>query len=55
MYEIQLKNRNFNDIEKIIQLGKEMGFFMAVTTNGTILKSIAPDRIFNIIIFFEIS
>ncbi|HDZ17439.1 hypothetical protein LCGC14_0957970 [marine sediment metagenome] len=33
------------EISEIIQLAKEMGFFIAVTTNGTVLKSITPDRI----------
>ena len=32
-------------IEEIVELGKEMGFYMAVTTNGTILKDIRPDRL----------
>ncbi len=33
------------EIEKIISLGKELGFFMAITTNGTLLKPIHPDRL----------
>ncbi|MFW9823149.1 MAG: radical SAM protein [Candidatus Thorarchaeota archaeon] len=33
------------DIAKIIQKGRELNFFVAVTTNGTILKSIKPHRI----------
>ncbi len=33
------------NITKIIQKGRDMGFFMAITTNGTILKPIKPHRI----------
>ena len=33
------------EIVRIIQKGREMGFFMAVTTNGTILKPIKPHRV----------
>ena len=33
------------DITDIIQQGKDMGYYMAVTTNGTVLKPIRPDRI----------
>lgn len=32
-------------ITEIVDLGREMGFFMAVTTNGTELKEIKPNRI----------
>lgn len=34
-----------SDIEDIIRIGKNMGYYIAITTNGTILKPIAPDRI----------
>lgn len=33
------------DIIKIVQLGRDFGFFMAVTTNGTILKPIKAHRV----------
>ncbi len=33
------------DIKKIVEMGIAMGFFMAVTTNGTILKPIKANRI----------
>ncbi len=33
------------DIEKIIHLGKDLGFFIAVTTNGILKKPIIPHRI----------
>jgi organic radical activating enzyme len=33
------------DIAEIIKLGKELGFFVAVTTNGTVLKQVKPDRV----------
>ena len=32
-------------ISEIVQLAKDMGFFIAVTTNGTVLKPITPDRV----------
>jgi organic radical activating enzyme len=32
-------------IEEIVELGKKMGFYVAVTTNGTILKDICTDRL----------
>ncbi|MFQ6095202.1 MAG: radical SAM protein [Candidatus Bathyarchaeia archaeon] len=32
-------------IEDIVELGERMGFYMAITTNGTILKDIRPDRL----------
>jgi len=32
-------------IEDIIELGKRMDFYMAITTNGTVLKDIHPDRL----------
>lgn len=33
------------NISEIVQLAKDMGFFIAVTTNGTLLKPIHPNRI----------
>ncbi|UCC20826.1 MAG: radical SAM protein [Promethearchaeota archaeon] len=33
------------DINEIIQLAKDMGFFIAVTTNGTVLRPIKPNRV----------
>ena len=33
------------NIFEIIQVAREMGFFIAITTNATILKSITPNRI----------
>ena len=33
------------DIVRIVQLAKKIGFFLAVTTNGTILKPITPNRV----------
>lgn len=33
------------NILDIVKLGKKMGFFMAVTTNGTILKPLEADRV----------
>lgn len=33
------------NIIEIVQKGRDMGFFMAVTSNGTILKSIKPNRV----------
>jgi len=33
------------EIENIIDLGRKLGFYMAVTTNGTILKDIRPNRL----------
>lgn len=32
-------------IREIIQIASEMGFFIAVTTNGTVLKKITPNRV----------
>jgi len=32
-------------IEDIVELGRKMGFYVAVTTNGTVLKDIRPDRL----------
>jgi len=32
-------------IEGIVELGKRMGFYIAITTNGTVLKDIHPDRL----------
>ena len=33
------------NIKEIVQLAKDMGFFIAVTTNGTVLKPISPHRV----------
>ena len=33
------------DIDRIVVLAREMGFFIAITTNGTILKPIVPNRV----------
>ena len=33
------------DIVDIVRIGKDMGFFMAITTNGTVLKPIEANRI----------
>lgn len=33
------------NIIEIVKLGRELGYFMAVTTNGTILKNIKPNRV----------
>jgi len=32
-------------IKEVVELGRKMGFYVAVTTNGTILKDIRPDRL----------
>ena len=33
------------EIDKIVLLAKEMGLFIAVTTNGTVLRPITPNRV----------
>jgi len=33
------------NIEDIVELGKELGFFMSITTNGTIRKNVRPNRL----------